>query len=99
MRTESGGEGGNGIAVVAGAQWAKEHQAEQNLPPSAALGRGVGECERGFTRGLTEDRGAGNQVAVQGGQFRALVLTEPALQPDAEVAGLGGRLVRRAWNL
>jgi hypothetical protein len=33
--------------------------AQENVPPSAALGRGDGELEGGFAGGVAEDCGAG----------------------------------------
>ena len=88
--TGSGREGGNCIAVVVGT-----HLSEENVPPSAALGSGDGEFERGFASGVTEDRGAGKQAPAQGGEFGALRLTEPALEADAQVVGADGEVTGR----
>lgn len=69
--------------------------AQENVPPSAALGRGDGELEGGPAGGVAEDRGAGKQAPAQGGQFRALRLTEPALETDAQVVGADGEVTGR----
>ena len=74
MRTSSGREGGNCIAVVA---WG--HLAKENAPPSAAFFGGDGELERGLAGGVTEDRGAGKQPPAQRREFGALGLAESAL--------------------
>lgn len=89
MRAGSGGEGGNCIAVLVGT-----HLSEENAPPMAALWRGDGEFERGFASGVTEDRGAGKEPPPQRGELGALRLTEPALEPDAQVVGADGEVIR-----
>lgn len=87
MRTRSGGEGGNCIAVVSGAQLA-----EQNLPPLAGFGGSDGELERR----RAEDGSAAGQPPAQRGEFGALGPAEPALEADAEVVGADREVAGRA---
>lgn len=58
----------------------------------AALGHGDGEFERGFARGMAEDRGAGEQAPAQRGEFGALRLTKPTLETDAQIECAGGEV-------
>ena len=90
MRTSSGREGGNCIAVVV---WG--HLAKENAPPSAAFFGGDGELERGLAGGVTEDRGAGKQPPAQRREFGALGLAESALETDAQVVGADGEVAGR----
>jgi len=56
VRTGSGGECGNCIAVFVVA-----HLAEENEPPVPAFFAGDSELERRLACGVAEDRGAGKQ--------------------------------------
>jgi hypothetical protein len=56
---------------------------EQSEPPASGLGAGDGEFEGVLALGAAEDRRAGKQPPAQGGQLRALGLTELALEADA----------------
>src|ERR1039458_6452020 len=85
MRTGSGRECGNCIAVVVGT-----YLSEENVPPMAALWWGDGEFEGGLAGGVAENRGTGKKAPTQGGQFGALGLAEPALEADAQVVGADG---------
>ena len=90
MRSGSGGEGGNCIAVVSIGELSQE-----NPPPTAGLSGGDGELQRGLAGGATEDGGAGEEPLAQRRELGTLRLAKPALEADAQVVGADGEVARR----